>query len=66
MISTTLTTPVTFKATGVTVATSYPTASGKIQFKTVLTLSTILSMCATSGTVVSALKISGPGSLGKF
>jgi hypothetical protein len=66
MISSTPTTPVTFKATGVTVATSYPTAAGKIQFKTVLTLGTILSMCATSGTVVSALKIAGPGSLGKF
>ena len=49
-----------------TVATSYPTASGKIQFRTVLTLGAILSMCATSGTVVSALKIAGPGSLGKF
>lgn len=42
MISTTLTSPVTFKATPVAVATSYITPSGKIQFNSAVTLGAIL------------------------
>jgi hypothetical protein len=66
MISTALGSPVTFKATPVAVATSYVTPSGKIQFKTAVTLSTILGVCSTSGAVLSAVDITGPGSIGKF
>jgi len=66
MISTALGSPVTFKATPVSVATSYVTPSGKIQFKTAVTLSTILGVCSTSGAVLSAVDITGPGSKGKF
>ena len=59
--------PVTFKAPGVTVTGSYPTAVGKFRFKTVKTLAVILGggpNCGGAG--LSKLKIAAATAKGKF
>jgi len=65
VVTTSTASPVLFKALGVSVTNSYPTAAGKFKFKTTQLLSAILTSCgSTSG--LSSVTIAGPGSNGKF
>ena len=65
VVTTSTASPVLFKALGVTVTHSYPTAVGKFKFDTTQLLSAILTDCASS-TGLSSVNIAAAGSNGKF